>query len=175
MGEPNLQLSRRTVLIGSAALTGALAVACGGTPTAQEAAAPRALTKENITLSWATPGNQQEIDVYKKVAENFTKTYPNIKVESDPAASGRDKMTTLMASNSLPDIIFRTINDWPMFAVQNIWMPLDDSIKRDKFDLQDFFPQIIKPYRYDGKRFGEGKLYGLPKEIAIRAMYYNVD
>jgi multiple sugar transport system substrate-binding protein len=160
-------------VVGGAGLTAALA-ACGE-PAAQQGA-PRQLTRENITLTWASPGDPAEFEVYTKVAERFTQQYPNIKVANDAPSSSLDKMVTLMASDSLPEIIFRTINDFPQFVGgSNIWLPLDDLIKRDKFDLQDFFPQIIKPYRYDGKRFGEGALHGLPKEIAVRSMFYNVD
>lgn len=169
--------TRRHVTL-SAGIAGSAAVlaACGATGDGAAPASAPQLTKENITLTWASPGDQAEFDVYVKVAEQFTQKYPNIKVVNDAPASSKDKMTTLMASDSLPEIIFRTINDFPAFVQpSNIWAPLDDMIKRDKFDLQDFFPQIIKPYRYDGKRFGEGKLYGLPKEIAIRSMFYNVD
>jgi multiple sugar transport system substrate-binding protein len=165
---------RRQVILGGVAALGAAGLAACGAETGTPAA-PRQLTKDNVTLTWASPGDQAEFEVYQKVAEKFTQQHPNIKVVNDAAASDRTKMTTLMASDSLPEIISRTINDWPMFAVQNIWLPLDDLIKRDKFDLQDFFPQIIKPYRFDGKRFGDGKLYGLPKEIAVRSMFYNAD
>ncbi|HET7770356.1 MAG TPA: sugar ABC transporter substrate-binding protein [Chloroflexota bacterium] len=168
--------SRRALLATTASLAGATALAACGAGADSAAPAQPSLTKDNITLTWASPGDQAELDVYIKVAEQFTQKYPNIKVVNDAAASSRDKMTALLASDSSPEIIFRTINEFPAFVLPtNVWTPLDDLIKRDKFDLQDFFPQIIKPYRHDGKRFGEGKLYGLPKEIAIRSMFYNVD
>ena len=173
---------RRVVAAGSAALgaAGTLAMAAcgpGGSAAGPAPAAPaaRQLTKENITLTWAIPGDQQEIEVYQKVAENFTRTYPNIKVNVDRTISDFSKLIPLLAGDAAPEIMFSTINNWPALAVQNVWLALDDPIKRDKFDLQDFFPQIVKPYRYDGKRFGDGPLYGLAKEIAVRAMFYNAD
>lgn len=171
------RLSRRHVVNVAGAMGAALTLAACGTGGKSDGGTTQPqLTKDNITLTWASPGDQAEFDVYVKVAEKFTQIHPNIKVVNDAPASSKDKMTALMASDSLPEIIFRTINDFPAFVQpNNIWMPLDDYIKRDKFDIQDFFPQILKPYRYDGKRFGEGKLYGLPKEIAIRSMFYNVD
>ena len=173
--QPRYQ-SRRALLGGAASVAGVAALAaCGASGESTQLAQP-SLTKENITLTWASPGDQAEFEVYTKVSEQFTQKFPNITVVNDKPASSRDKMTALAASDSLPEIIFRTINDFPAFVIPgNIWTPLDDLIKRDKFDLQDFFPQIVKPYRHDGKRFGEGKLYGLPKEIAIRSMFYNID
>lgn len=83
------------------------------------------------------------------------------------------KLVSVLAGDAAPEVMFSVINNWPSLAVQNVWEPLDEYIKRDKFDLADFFPQIVKPYRYDGKRFGAGPLYGLAKEVAVRAMYYN--
>ncbi|MEW6227882.1 MAG: extracellular solute-binding protein, partial [Bacillota bacterium] len=68
-----------------------------------------------------------------------------------------------------------SLYNWPPVAGKGVLEPLDAYVEEDNYDLDDFYPQIIKPYRYDGKRFGQGKLYGLPKEIAIRAFYYNVD
>ncbi len=172
------QTRRQTLAATAAALAGGALAACGangaGSPQGTGAGAP-ALTRDNITLTWATPGNQQELDVYVKVAENFTRAHPNIQVTADRAASDLPKLVSLIAGGTPPDVMFATINNWPSLATQGVWAPLDDLIKRDRFDLPDFFPQIVKPYRYDGKRFGDGPLYGLAKEIAVRAMYYNAD
>ena len=172
------QTRRRTLAATAAALAGGALAACGadgaGTPQGTGAGAP-ALTRDNITLTWATPGNQQELEVYAKVAENFTRAHPNIQITADRAASDLPKLVSLIAGGTPPDVMFATINNWPSLAAQGVWAPLDDLIKRDRFDLPDFFPQIVKPYRYDGKRFGDGPLYGLAKEIAVRAMYYNAD
>jgi multiple sugar transport system substrate-binding protein len=103
------------------------------------------------------------------------KQNPNIEVKTDRDASDFQKLVTLIAGGNAPDVVFATINNWPNFAVKNVFLPLDDFIKKDSYDLDDFYPQILKPYRYDGKKFGEGQLYGLPKEIAIRSMFYNAD
>jgi multiple sugar transport system substrate-binding protein len=84
-------------------------------------------------------------------------------------------MVTMLAGNQAPDLLFRTINDFPQTAVKGVWAPLDDYIKADSYDIADFYDQILKPYRMEGKRFGAGKLHGIPKEIAIRSMYYNAD
>lgn len=167
--------TRRRALAGGADALGAVVGAACGAGATSPAPGPRQLTKESITLTWATPGNQQELDVYTKVGERFTQAYPNIQVTGDRAASDLTKLVSLIAGGTAPEIMFATINNWPSLAVQNVWLSLDDLIKRDRFDLPDFFPQIVKPYRYDGRRFGEGQLYGLAKEIAIRAMYYNAD
>jgi multiple sugar transport system substrate-binding protein len=149
------------------------AAAPAGAPTATPT--PAVVGQGQKELWWATPGNPDEVKVYQASAEQFVQKNPGYKVKLDRNASDRAKLVTMIAGNQAPDLIFSTINDFPATAVKNVWAPLDDYIKADSYDLQDFYDQILKPYRMEGKRFGDGKLYGLPKEIAVRSMFYNAD
>src|SRR5439155_20248844 len=147
------------------------------TPAAAPAATPvpAVIGAGQKQIWWATPGNPDEIKVYQATAERFVQANAGYSVKTDRNASDRDKLVTAIAGNQAPDVIFATINDFPSFGVKNVFAPLDDNIKGANFDLDDFYPQILKPYRMEVKRFGEGKLYGLPKEIAVRSMFYNAD
>lgn len=163
---------------GAAATTapaGGGAGATAGTPTGAKASAPAQTGGAKVTLTWSTPGNPDELKVYETLAQDFMAKNPTIEVKTDRSSSDYQKLVTLIAGGTAPDLIFATINNWPAFASRNVFLPLDDFIKKDSYDLDDFYPQIIKPYRYDGKKFGAGQLYGLPKEIAIRSMFYNAD
>lgn len=151
-----------------------------GTPPATTASqvqptAPAQTGGAKVAITWSTPGNPDELNVYQTLANEFMQKNPNIQVTTDRDSSEYQKLVTLIAGGTAPDVIFSTINNWPAFAVKNVFLPLDDFAKKDSYDLDDFYPQILKPYKYDGKKFGDGKLYGLPKEIAIRSMYYNQD
>ncbi len=181
-------VSRRRFLSTTVALvSGALALACAPaaqpTPTpARPAEQPRPAAQPTptpatggVTITWSTPGNPDELAVYQEVAKRYMDKNPGITVKTDRPSADRDKLVTLLAGGQAPDIIFSVINNWPAFAVKNVFLPLDDYIQRDQFDIQDFYTQILKPYQYDGKKFGQGKLHGLPKEIAVRSMYYNAD
>lgn len=168
----------------AAAATAPAATAPAAKPTAPATSAPAAKPtapavagKAAVTLTWATPGNPAEVAVYEQLARKFEAENPGITVKTDRESSDFQKMTTLIAGGNPPDILFFTINNWPAFAGRKVLMPLDDMIKVSKFDVEDFYPQILKPYRYDEatRQFGEGKLYGLPKEIAVRSMYFNAD
>lgn len=188
------RLRRRTFLrIGGTSALGlgfaGLLAACGGgsaTGTATTgAAAPTAAASgtsvpaqtggAKASIVWSIPGNPDEVKVYQTLADTFMQQNPNIEVKTDRDSSEYQKTVTLIAGGTAPDILFATINNWPAFATKNVFLSLDDYIKKASYDLDDFYPQIIKPYRYDGKQFGQGSLYGLPKEIAIRSMYYNAD
>jgi multiple sugar transport system substrate-binding protein len=176
MSEP--RISRRRLVLSTAATAGALA---GGHATRVLGApssrfnAPTLIGQERTQLTWATPGNPDELAVYESLAERFMEANPDIEVTTDREAADMEKFVTLIAAGTPPDLGFATLYNWPSFAERGIFMALDDFIEQDSYDLEDFYEQIITPYRYNGETFGEGQLYGLPKEIAIRAMYFNQD
>lgn len=137
--------------------------------------APSMIGQAQVELMWAIPGNPAEVAVYEQIAEDFMAENPDIKVLTDRESSDIEKFVSLIAAGTPPDVGFSTINNWPSFAEKNTFIPLDDFIEQDSYDIDDFYEQIIETYRYDGEAYGTGPLYGLPKEIAIRAMYYNKD
>jgi multiple sugar transport system substrate-binding protein len=100
---------------------------------------------------------------------------PDIEVVTDREASSFDKLVTMIAGGTPPDLGFATLYNWPSFAQRDIFLFLDEFIEQNSYDLDDFYEQIITPYRWDGESFGQGSLFGLPKEIAVRAMFYNKD
>jgi multiple sugar transport system substrate-binding protein len=158
----------------TAAVAGTRVAPVLGAPSARFHA-PALTGQEKVTLTWAVPGNTDEVAVYEKLAEQFMTDNPDIEVKTDHEAASLDKFVTMIAGGTPPDLGFATLYNWPSFAEKDIFLPLDDYIAQDSYDLDDFYEQIIKPYRYDGNLFGDGKLYGLPKEIAVRAMYFNAD
>lgn len=131
--------------------------------------------QSSVQITWAIPGNPDEVAVYEQVAATFMEQNPGIEVTTDRESSDYEKFVSLIAAGTPPDVGFTTINNWPAFAERDIFLALDDFIEQDSYDLDDFYEQIITPYRYNGESFGDGPLYGLPKEIAVRAMYYNKD
>src|SRR5680860_960416 len=166
---------RRFVLTGAA--TGAVAAGALNRASAKSSRyhAPAIIGQAKTTLTWAVPGNPDEIAVYESLAADFMAANDDIEVTLDSEAADFEKFVTLVAADTPPDIGFATLYNWPSFAERGIFLALDDYIAQDAYDLEDFYEQIITPYRYNGDTFGEGELFGLPKEIAIRAMYFNQD
>ena len=169
-------ISRRRFVLGSA--TGVMAAGAIrpalGSPSSRYAPIPL-VGQEKTKLTWAVPGNTEEVAVYQSLADKFMADNPDIELVLDQEAASLDKFVTLIAAGTPPDVGFATLYNWPSFAEKDIFLPLDDYITQDSYDLDDFYEVIVTPYRYDGDTFGEGSLYGLPKEIAIRAMYCNLD
>lgn len=155
---------------------GATAAPAAGNPTPTVAAAqPPAAAKSPVEMTWAIPGNTDEQNVYKVIGQKYIEQNSHVKIVYDREASDLTPFLTRVAAGNTPDVAFATINNFGSLAGREIFAAIDDNIKRDNFDLDDFYPQIIKPYQFDGKNFGAGKLYGLPKEIAVRSMFYNTD
>lgn len=173
------KVTRRQFAISTAA--GTLAAGVTGRAMAKVGApstryvAPSLIGQAKTPLTWAIPGNPDEVAVYETLAEEFMAANPDIEVTTDREGSDFEKFVTLIAAGTPPDVGFATLYNWPSFAERGIFLSLDEYIGQDSYDLDDFYEQIITPYRYDGETFGTGELYGLPKEIAIRAMYFNKD
>ena len=187
----NLHLTRRRLLAHALLGTASTVLAACGAPATpvQPTASPTrrpasvatatapAATATPVTLAWATPGNPAEVAVYQKLARTVEGRQPRLTITTSVEASEFATLRTLLASGTAPDLLFCTINNWASLAGNGVFRPLDDVITASRFDLDDFYPQIIRPYRYDPatRAFGQGQLHGLPKEIAVRIFYYNLN
>lgn len=160
---------------GPASVTGSAASSATANAAQAQASSATIVSHHAGMLLWATPGNDQEYAVYAELAKRYTAAHPQTPVETNRNLANLKTLLANVAAGTGPDVLFITIDQWPGTAGKDMSLPLDDYIARDKFDINDFWPQIVKPYRYADGRFGAGKLYGLAKEIAVRAMYYNAD
>ena len=84
---------------------------------------------------------------------------------------------TMIAAGTPPDI-FRVGPDYvPNMIQKKILMPLDDFIeKSEAFKLEDFFPQVLWKYRFDGEIIGKGPVYGFGTDWSPdRTLFFNKD
>ncbi|HEX2185712.1 MAG TPA: sugar ABC transporter substrate-binding protein [Chloroflexota bacterium] len=99
----------------------------------------------------------------------------SIKVEVEPFPGGEyfDKVQTLLAGDSLGDVIWgaSATGLGHLWAHSGVVRFVDDLVRTEKFDLSAYYPAAI-----EGSKF-EGKLYGLPYKLQPGPMgiYYNVD
>jgi len=128
---------------------------------------------QEIVLRWSTPGLAEEQAAYRAVADRFEELHPGIRVETG-IGSARDQLLVWIAAGTPPDLGYSTVQDAGEFIRSGLVEPLDHWIERDGFDIDDFFPPLLSPYRFNGREFGVGSLYGIPKESAVRATYFNV-
>jgi multiple sugar transport system substrate-binding protein len=123
------------------------------------------------TLRLVAWGNEKEEKNFRSLIADFEKSHPGIKVELQitPYLRVFDKLMISTAGGRPPDVS-RVSSTWfHPCAAKGLFEDLDPYVKKDKdFDLSDFYPQTIDAW---GKY--NGKLYCIPTDIDICAMYYN--
>jgi multiple sugar transport system substrate-binding protein len=122
------------------------------------------------TIRFASWGNDVEEANLRLLIAEFEKRHPNIKVEIEitPWARMFDKLMISSAGGRPPDVT-RISSEWfPPIAAKGLLEPLEPYVKRDNYDLDDFYPEAIEAW---GKY--NGVLYEIPTDIDIYAMYYN--
>ncbi len=79
----------------------------------------------------------------------------------------------LIASGKLPDIIYEANSLSRNTIIANDFQyDLEELVKKHKFDLNQFEPNVLAQSRYSNS---EGKLYGLPYSVNRYALVYNKD
>ena len=126
-----------------------------------------------VTLRMTMWGKQEELDYYYKSLESFYREHPNIRVEIEliPWSRMFDKLLISTAGGRPPDVSRIDSTYFTPCAAKGLLECLDPYIKNDpSFDLDDFYRPAV-----EGWGMYAGKIYGLPGDVDIYAMYYNKD
>src|SRR5688500_12710375 len=174
-------LTRRTLAL----LAGApVLAACGATGQGGDSA-PASALKPGTTIQWmlqAATGPNLEADT--RAGTTFEQQFAsqNLKVDRQQSLMGKDytdKRTALFASGDAPHVIWTLPSDVPAFQSKTLLLNLSNYMKRDKFDMADFFAAGWDSFRYaaPGKPgtaasandavpsiSGGGDIFGSPKD-----------
>lgn len=124
-------------------------------------------TSEKLTLSFISWGGLEEVNMNLGLLAEFEKAHPGIHVEFIHAANYNDKLKTMMAAGTSPDVMYIDVGSYAAYAEQGVLLDLEPFL--NDIDLSDFFPLLVEAFRY------KGKLYGLPKDCSTYMLYYNQD
>ena len=176
----NSLLSRRDFLRNSAIAT----VMLTGLAACAPAAAPSAGTEagegggepagEEVRLVFVCDIiNEGHVTIRDKWAKEFSEANPGIVVDHQPVP-GPDyntKIQTLFAAGTPPDMYRYLQEITPIITVaeKNLHLQIDDYIARDSYDVEDFRPDAIALYQWNGST------YALPRDYGNQNLYYNVD
>lgn len=105
------------------------------------------------------------------------------RVNLGQAAAVNTKLQTMFAAGDAPDVFYLGYEKVADFASKDLLADIEQFISADKaagrptIDLNDFYPAVVKCFRYDAdrQRTGSGKLIGLPKDFTTVGFYYNKD
>ena len=123
---------------------------------------------QTVHLTYALwDANQQP--TYQKSIDQFESLHPNIKVtiEQAPWTQYWQKLDTEFAGNSAPDVFWDHVAYFPQLVQEGALMNLTPLIQKDHLDLSVYYPQLLKPFQY------QGNYYGLPKDWDTITLFYN--
>lgn len=118
---------------------------------------------------WGTP---EEINIITEAISGWQKEHPEIRLvfEHTPYTGYISKILTRIAGGAAPDIIATEVDYFVTFATKGVLEDLNPYVAADPegFNKEDFFPQIIDRFTYNGK------LLAAPRDIApFACVFYN--
>ncbi|WP_329454328.1 ABC transporter substrate-binding protein [Streptomyces sp. NBC_01497] len=120
------------------------------------------------TVNWWTWDDKQAA-AYQKCADAFEKANPGIRVKITQYDSA-DYFTKLLSgfvADTAPDAFMDSVQYLQQYASLGQLMPLNDLMKKTRFDIGKFSVGV------DDWKYTDGKQYGLPMDWASAALYYN--
>jgi len=138
-------------------------------PAAAATTAPGASTNASASITWSFWGDPNELPPNDEVIQAFNQKYPNIEIKKfhEPFASYFDKIQTMFAGDSAPDVLF--LNNIPSYASKNVLEQVDSLAQQSGYDVQDFVEAELQLFRF------QGKLYGFPRDNDTKVLYFNKD
>lgn len=124
--------------------------------------------KTTIRFLTYETGHEQQVLVHE-IIDRFEKENPDIHVEPEFNARGRDKIYVEMASGTAPDVIYAVTDDVPKMALRGGIIDVLPYMKRDKVDLSPYFSKVSSAMIYNGK------MYGFAFHYSTDVLFYNKD
>ncbi len=140
---------------------------------------------ELTVLHWSGEGGPEEDAIVERSLEAFREANPGVRIRRinpGDAASFYTKLQTMMAAGAPPDVFYVGSERIPSFGALGLLEPLDAYLARDAaagdpraLRLDEFYPQVVDAFRWDGTAMGRGELLGIPKDFTTVGFYYNKD
>jgi multiple sugar transport system substrate-binding protein len=123
---------------------------------------------KKVKLRYYTPSAYDQVE-FDAAYPEWQKLYPNIEVEL-VLISGSDfstsvKMATIAGERI--DVIYTGTNNIERASPGSLYLPLDDYVAKDGWDLAKEFGAYTSHFNVDGK------LYGIPRSVAPDGVWYN--
>jgi len=111
------------------------------------------------------------IKIFNDAYREIEKRHPGLKIQADtiPYSSYQDKIITLFAADSAPDLVGVEVNAiFGDLYRKGVFEDLTPYFERDKMDPKDYYPTVLKRFTPGGR------LYALPSDTAPAGLiYYN--
>lgn len=122
------------------------------------------------TIKFMFWGGTEEIKILADTVIRFQEENPGITVKPSRAPSGSfmEKLLTLIAADSAPDVIFVPVDNVAALGTKGALLDLKPFIEKDSFPINEYYPGLNEAFSYKGKQLA------IPRDIApIACLYYN--
>ena len=113
---------------------------------------------EAVTLRYVFVADPGELEVRQACILDFMKKFPEIRIDGElvPEDGMGQKILTQLAGGAAPDMTYYNNTPLPLYATENVLIPLDDYAERDAgtFQPDDFFAGPLADMGYGGKQYG---------------------
>jgi multiple sugar transport system substrate-binding protein len=129
----------------------------------------------SATIVFTGWGGIEERAIFGSLVARFRARHPEIAVDYRPVPrSYVEKLKTMMAGGVPPDVFYVPDGDFPGLVARGQLLSLETYVARSPIiRAAEFWESALRRYRFDGRRYGAGPLYALPKDIGPYAMYFN--
>ncbi len=155
-------MNRKSLLPPALVMVAALLAGCSGGDDSSASDGPVTITY-GIWAGTQTPAMQE-------IATAFTKENPNItvKIQERPYPEFWSTLQTGAAGGTAPDAFWMLAQQIRPYATGGQLLDLTDTVKDQKVDLGNYPKAVLDLYDQ-----GDGKLYGLPKDVDTNAVWFN--
>lgn len=161
--------TRRRVLAAPLALGGAGALVACGLPGIS--GQPKTALRANVTVQVMTEMTADEQPLFEAAVGHWKAAHPSgptLEPLILPATASRpERLHTALAAGTPPDVAALEAGEAVPLTDRGQFLALDPYIKRDRYDLADFFEPAITQYQWQGKK------YGLPRGMSNQSLYVN--
>ncbi|MCI1955981.1 MAG: extracellular solute-binding protein [Oscillospiraceae bacterium] len=166
---------RKLLAAGLAGVVALSAAGCGSNGGAASggtgSAANKSAGSEPVTLKITWWGSQSRHDYTQKLLQLYTKSHPNVKFTASPSGWDGyfDKLSTLTASGSMPDIVQMDYLYITTYAKNNSVADLQPFIDDKTIDVSSIDKNVLNTGKVNGK------MAGLVLSTSLLAVGYNPD
>lgn len=165
-------MKKFTVCLLIGAMVASMLTGCGSNGGSSDSSDSKAdSSSETMTIMMNGSDSDAFMEGYRKIVDGFNESNEygvKVEIQNITNADYKTKLTTMMASDSEPDIIFT----WPLGYLEN-FVNGDKVISIQKYLDEDedwknsFNGGILEPLTYDGE------VYAIPTQQCTAIMYYN--
>jgi multiple sugar transport system substrate-binding protein len=113
----------------------------------------------------------QEMETFEAQLDGIREAHPEweILLETTPQAGLIERITTQLASGTLPDVVRLPGLNAQQWIRRDAFLDLTGRIEESGLDLGDFYPSPLEQFRW------QSSLYGLPDTGSPSLVFYNMD